>query len=227
MIMAAPDKRRLARSDTCHDCQRSRLSMSTSWGSLMMKYHLSQVGLIRPSQHLGAMCSVGLSGEQRLMQAVLIDAFNVLRNWQAGSIGRRSFVEAVQWVTTRGTCHLFSFDSVCDALGIDSEVLRSHLRVLYCSHDELSGSSGAIKKNKAPTKTGSRPLMIVDNNPTEPAGSKHTLLNKCGTESPLGVVSRYSGSEPYQRSPLWLNVDFALDCVRRASSFSSGRHRRL
>ena len=226
MIMAAPDKRRLARSNTCHYCEQSRLSMSSSWGSLMMKYHLSQVGLIRPSQHLGAMCSVGLSGEQRLMQAVLIDAFNVLQNWRAGSIGRRNFVEVVQWVTTRGTCHLFSFDSVCDALGIDSEVLRSHLRVLYCSHDELSGSSGAIKRNKAPAKTNSRPLMIVDNNPTEPSGSKHTLSNLRGAENPLGLVFRYSGSVPSQLNPQWLNVGFALDCTHRTRSFSSGGRRR-
>jgi len=93
---------------------------------------LSQVDIILPSQYFGAMGSTGLSGEQRLMLAVLVDAINVLQSWQAGGSARkrRNFAEAAQWVNTRGTSHPFSFDSVCDALEIDSELLRSRLRVL-------------------------------------------------------------------------------------------------
>jgi hypothetical protein len=93
---------------------------------------LSQMDIILPSQYFGAMGSAGLSGEQRLMLAVLIDAINVLQSRR--SVGRmdrrRNFGEAAQWVNTRGTSHPFSFDSVCDALEIDSAKVRSHLRVL-------------------------------------------------------------------------------------------------
>ena len=93
---------------------------------------LSQADIILPSQYFGALGSVGLSGEQRLMLAVLVDAINVLQSWQSGGSARkrRNFAEAAQWVNTPGTSHPFSFDSVCDALEIDSELLRSRLRVL-------------------------------------------------------------------------------------------------
>ena len=80
--------------------------------------------------YLGAVSGAGPLGERRLLLAVLIDAINVLQSWQGGRGDRRNFAEAARWVTTRGTGHLFSFDSVCDALGIDSELLRSRLRVL-------------------------------------------------------------------------------------------------
>jgi hypothetical protein len=63
------------------------------------------------------------------MLAVLIDAMNVLHSWHGRGNNRKRhhFVEAAQWVNTRGTGNLFSFDSVCDALEINSELLRSRL----------------------------------------------------------------------------------------------------
>jgi hypothetical protein len=93
---------------------------------------LSQADIILPSQYFGSIGSVGLSGEQRLMLAVLVDAINVLQSWKgAGSARkRRNFAEAAQWVNTRGMSHPFSFDSVSDALAIEPELLRSRLRVL-------------------------------------------------------------------------------------------------
>ena len=93
---------------------------------------LSQADIILPSQYFGALGSSGLSGEQRLMLAVLVDAINVLQSWRGGSSARkrRNFAEAAQWVNTPGTSYPFSFDSVCDALEIESELLRSRLRVL-------------------------------------------------------------------------------------------------
>ena len=93
---------------------------------------LSQADIILPSQYFSTIGSGGLSGEQRLMLAVLVDAINVLQSWHGGGSARkrRDFAEAAQWVNTRGTSHPFSFDSVCDALEIDSELLRSRLRVL-------------------------------------------------------------------------------------------------
>jgi len=93
---------------------------------------LSQMDVILPSQYFGALGSVGLSSEQRLMLAVLVDAINILQGWRrVGSARkRRVFAEAAQWINTRGTNYPFSFDSVCDALEIDQDVLRSRLRGL-------------------------------------------------------------------------------------------------
>jgi hypothetical protein len=90
---------------------------------------LSQIDIMLPSQYFATVGSAGLSGEQRLMLAVLIDAINVLQSWKGtGSPRKRhNFAEAVQWVNTRGTHHPFSFDSVCDALEIDSALVRSRL----------------------------------------------------------------------------------------------------
>ena len=90
---------------------------------------LSQADIILPTQYYQSVGSVGLSGEQRLMLAVLVDAINVLQSWRGNGRAhkRRNFADAVQWVNARGTCHPFSFESVCDALEIDSELLRSHL----------------------------------------------------------------------------------------------------
>jgi hypothetical protein len=92
----------------------------------------SQMDVILPSQYFCALGSVGLSSEQRLMLAVLVDAINILQGWQrVGSPRkRRAFAEAAQWVNTSGTHYPFSFESVCDALEIDSDMLRSRLRRL-------------------------------------------------------------------------------------------------
>ena len=94
--------------------------------------NLSQMDIILPSQYFATLGSVGLSSEQRLMLAVLVDAINVLRGWRGVGSGRkrRAFAEAAQWVNTTGTHYPFAFDSVCDALDIDSEMLRLRLRAL-------------------------------------------------------------------------------------------------
>jgi hypothetical protein len=93
---------------------------------------LSDGAIILPSQYFGSIGSVGLSAEQRLMLAVLVDAINVLQTRHDGgsTCKRCNFAEAAQWVNTQGSRYLFSFDGVCDALDIDSELLRSGLRVL-------------------------------------------------------------------------------------------------
>ena len=90
---------------------------------------MPETDIILPSQYFGSIGSVGLSGEQRLVLAVLVDAINVLQSWKGAGRWhkRRNFAEAAQWVNTRGTTHPFSFDSVCDALEIESELLRSRL----------------------------------------------------------------------------------------------------
>jgi hypothetical protein len=80
------------------------------------------------------------------MLAVLVDAINILQGWnRMGSARkRRAFAEAGQWVTTHGRSYPFSFDSVCDALGIDPDMLRERLASLvmgFGNQGRLGGSS--------------------------------------------------------------------------------------
>jgi hypothetical protein len=98
--------------------------------------------VILPSQFFGSMGGGSLCSEQRLMLAVLVDAINILQGWnRMGSARkRRAFAEAAQWVITKGTNYPFSFDSVCDALEIDSEVLRERLSSLALGHGASLGA---------------------------------------------------------------------------------------
>jgi len=101
---------------------------------------LALTDIILPSQYFGAIGGSGLCSEQRLMLAVLVDAINILQGWnRAGSARkRRAFAEAGQWVNTRGANYPFSFDSICDALSIDSEILRRRLSALTMGHAAAS-----------------------------------------------------------------------------------------
>ena len=85
--------------------------------------------VVLPSQFFELVGRSRFISEQRLMLAVLADAINILQDWR-GALSvrkRRLFIEATQWVTARGSNVPFSFDNVCDALGINSEALRHRL----------------------------------------------------------------------------------------------------
>jgi len=118
--------------------------------------------IILPAQYFGAMGSVKLSSEQRLMLAVLVDAINILQGWQrAGSARkRRAFADAAQWVNTQGTAYPFSFDSICDALNIDSEVLRRRLSGLTMG---FSGASARLGVGRLRLKESSRAQHMTAN----------------------------------------------------------------
>ena len=77
-----------------------------------------------------------LTGEQRLMLALLADAINV---YQRGVLSRNTrkcllFIDAERWITAGAKSrHAFSFDTVCDALGINPSMLRR--RMLAWKHE--------------------------------------------------------------------------------------------
>jgi hypothetical protein len=113
---------------------------------------LAVTDIILPSQFFGAMGGGSLCSEQRLMLAVLVDAINILQGWNhLGNVRkRREFAEAAQWVNTKGTNYPFSFDSVCDALSIDSSMLRGRLSGLAMgrgSSDRLSAVRLRLKES--------------------------------------------------------------------------------
>jgi hypothetical protein len=90
------------------------------------------VGLnqILPSQYYDVSGGHRLTGEQRLMLALLADAINV---YQQGAVSRNTrkrllFIDAERWITASARCrHAFSFDTVCDALGIHPGMLRRRM----------------------------------------------------------------------------------------------------
>jgi hypothetical protein len=96
------------------------------------------VGLnqILPCQYFDVSGGHRLTGEQRLMLALLADAINV---YQQGVLSRNTrkrllFIDAERWIMA-GTKsrHAFSFDTVCDALGINPSLLRR--RMLAWKHE--------------------------------------------------------------------------------------------
>jgi hypothetical protein len=118
--------------------------------------------IILPAQYFGAMGSGGLCSEQRLMLAVLVDALNILQSWQrlGSARKRRAFAEAAQWVNMRGTGYPFSFDSICDALSIDAEVLRRRLSGLTMGH---TGAASRLGVGRLRLKESSRAQHMTAN----------------------------------------------------------------
>ena len=88
--------------------------------------------VILRSQFFELVGTHSLSSEQRLMLAVLADAINVVQEFGGSSSLRKrnSFNEAWSWFFAKGVSCPLSYDSVCDALGIDATGLRWRLSEL-------------------------------------------------------------------------------------------------
>jgi len=86
--------------------------------------------LILPCQYFDISGGHNLSGEQRLMLALLTDAINV---YQKGVLSRRStarrlYVDAERWIQADDdSCGWLSFSTVCEALGIHTGLLRRRI----------------------------------------------------------------------------------------------------
>ena len=85
---------------------------------------------ILPSQYFDVSGGHRLTAEQRLMLALLADAINV---YQQGAVSKATrkrllYIDAERWIMAASVDpHAFSFDTVCDALGINPSVLRRKL----------------------------------------------------------------------------------------------------
>jgi hypothetical protein len=71
-----------------------------------------------------------LEAEKRLMLAILEDAVSCYQKnaGAARSRSKRLFDEATEWIFEEGSSWVFSFESICDVLGIDADFLRDGLR---------------------------------------------------------------------------------------------------
>jgi hypothetical protein len=115
--------------------------------------------VILRSQFFELMGTRTLSSEQRLMLAVLADAINIVQDFHHSETARKRgpFGEAWSWIFAHGpTCPL-SFESVCDALGIDAEALRWRLRAL------VSGANPRVAPLRLRLKEASRVQRLTVN----------------------------------------------------------------
>lgn len=94
-----------------------------------------QVEFILPEQFFGKLREYE-SGERRLLAAVLEDAVTCFQRFlfASGQRQRRLYQEAERWimeraqsVRTEDMCPYFSFDRVCDVLGLDADGVRDRL----------------------------------------------------------------------------------------------------
>jgi hypothetical protein len=86
---------------------------------------------LMPSQYFDRLRGHGeRSGEWLLVVAILEDAVNVYRRYagETKGQGRRLFEEAEEWIESRDRDWIFSFESVCDILGLEACYLRRGLR---------------------------------------------------------------------------------------------------
>jgi len=103
---------------------------AVSRAPIIQNSHNSERDLILSCQYCDVSSGYGLSGEQRLMLALLTDALNV---YQKGALSRltrprRLYVDAERWILAESAdCNALSFTTVCDALGINPELLRRRI----------------------------------------------------------------------------------------------------
>jgi hypothetical protein len=87
-------------------------------------------GLVLPCAYSDISGGNALTGEQRLMLAMLVDAINV---YQKGAMShdaraRRLYVDADHWIMANALSgDVLSFENVCDALGINAALLRRRI----------------------------------------------------------------------------------------------------
>jgi len=91
---------------------------------------LFQPDVLIPAQYFEALRSKnGLEPETRLMLAVLEDAVRCFQdNVSAESdVKKKLFAEAEEWFQEKPADRVFSFESICDALGLNPEYVRRGL----------------------------------------------------------------------------------------------------
>jgi hypothetical protein len=90
---------------------------------------------VLPGQFLDGARAMQLSGEKRLMAAVLADAMQLYlkHHRSCTASGRILFRETERWFESQDRSWLLSFENVCDVLGIDAGRLRQALRAQAAS----------------------------------------------------------------------------------------------
>ncbi|MBI3758350.1 MAG: hypothetical protein HY269_01165 [Deltaproteobacteria bacterium] len=127
--------------------------------------------LILPCQYYDISGGHSLTGEQRLMLALLTDAINV---YQKGVLSRRTnarrlYVDAERWILADdSSCGWLSFGTVCEALGIHAGLLRK--RVIHWKHAINRQCENRPKSSRTHLQTNPRADRVGHPRPSpEPA----------------------------------------------------------
>jgi hypothetical protein len=92
---------------------------------------LFQPDTLLPSQYFDRVRRrANFDGERRLMVAILEDAVDVYRK-QVGARDRKRrmlFEDAQTWIESDDKSWIFSYENICEVLGIDADYLRKGLR---------------------------------------------------------------------------------------------------
>jgi len=93
---------------------------------------------------------------KRLMLAVLEDAMRCYQTYSGSrnSVHRRLFVDAERWLMDRRADGVFSFENVCDTLGIEPSSLRAGLRRWHLQ--QLDGMNPRRLARRSPVTSISR-----------------------------------------------------------------------
>jgi hypothetical protein len=83
-----------------------------------------------PSQYFDRLRRSERSGEWRLAVAILEDAVTVYQKQAAAEDprGRQLFGEAEEWIEDPDRTWVFSFENICDLVGLEADYLRRGLR---------------------------------------------------------------------------------------------------
>ncbi len=97
------------------------------------------------------------AGERKLMAAILSDGIEAYIHQSLNSETHKSRVrqEIIDWIETEDTEYIFSFDNVCESLGINPEYLRLGLyRYIAAAkkNKEENTSTESWKKIRRPRK---------------------------------------------------------------------------
>jgi hypothetical protein len=94
---------------------------------------------------------------RRLMLAVLTDALDCLSGRAIdarGSARQREARRAAEWVALDSDMYLFSFNSVCEALGIDPDALREGLKTWHVTDRRLAARFHFVPRRTRVTAHG-------------------------------------------------------------------------
>jgi hypothetical protein len=119
-----------------------------------------------PQPNEAAGRSFPLNGEQRLLLAVLEEAIGTFQRYAIASDrrGHALFADVAAWFASEDTQWMFSFVSICDAVGLDVAYVRSGLRRWRDTH-RASLETGPLDRLSydalSPRDLGHKPALPV------------------------------------------------------------------
>ena len=118
-----------------------------------------------PSQYFDRVARrTDYDGERRLMIAVLEDAVDVYRKL-AGATGRapqQLFHDAEEWIESDDRAWIFSFQNICEVLGIEAEYLRRGLHSIK-RQAQAQGHVVVLRREGAAESGADRPVESAPN----------------------------------------------------------------